>query len=101
MRNANMIHQILSFTHKTTNEIVPLQLRHLIADLCKITKETFPSNIQTKMDLPPKLWPVSGDPTQLYQILLNLCVNARDALPCGDTISIAAENVTIDETYAR
>jgi len=66
-----------------------------------IAQETFPKSIEFYTDIAPDLWPVSGDATQLHQVFMNLCVNARDAMPDGGTLSICAENIFIDENYAR
>ncbi|MEI9897598.1 MAG: ATP-binding protein [Chthoniobacter sp.] len=66
----------------------------------KIANETFLKNIEIKVILPDDLWPVVGDPTQLHQVLLNLCVNARDAMPHGGRLTLSAENVMIDAHYA-
>ncbi len=77
-----------------------VQLRSLINDLESIISETFPRGIQIMANAPNNLWPVLGDPTQLSQILLNLAVNARDAMPAGGTLTINAANVTLDAHYA-
>jgi CheY-like chemotaxis protein len=67
----------------------------------KITQETFPPAITIEVKLPPDLWPVLGDSTQVQQVLMNLCVNARDAMPEGGRLTIEAENLSIDEGLAR
>ena len=78
-----------------------LQVRHLIAEIRQIANQTFPKSIEIYTDLAPNLWAVSGDATQLHQVLMNLVVNARDAMPDGGTLSVSAENLFIDENYAR
>jgi CheY-like chemotaxis protein len=67
----------------------------------KIARETFPKNIQIQAVIPSELVLVLGDTTQLHQVVMNLCVNARDAMPQGGTLRLQAENVTFDETYAQ
>src|SRR5208282_2805307 len=57
-------------------------------------------SINIKSQIPNDLLPVKGDPSQLHQVLLNLCVNARDAMPDGGTLTISAENVSLDAQYA-
>jgi CheY-like chemotaxis protein len=68
--------------------------------MAKIAQGTFPKTIVVRTDYPQSLWPIEGDPTQLHQILLNLSVNARDAMPAGGTLTISAENFPVDEHYA-
>ena len=73
-----------------------LQSRHLLKDVAKIIGETFPKSIQFKCDLPETLWPLVGDATQLHQVLVNLAVNARDAMPDGGTLTISAQNHIVE-----
>jgi PAS domain S-box-containing protein len=101
-RGAELIKQVLSFARGVEGERMTLQVGHLIAEIQKIAKETFPKSIEIYTDIPMmELWPVSGDATQVHQVLMNLCVNARDAMPDGGILSISAENLLIDENYAR
>lgn len=100
-RGADLVKQVLSFARGVEGKRITLQLRHIIVELGKILKETFPKSIEISTDVPQDLWTVSGDSTQLHQVLMNLCVNARDAMPNGGSLSIYAENLLIDENYAR
>ncbi|MEH2309266.1 hybrid sensor histidine kinase/response regulator [Nostoc sp.] len=100
-RGADLVKQVLSFARGVEGKRITLQLRHLIVEVAKILKETFPKSIQISTDVLQDLWMVSGDSTQLHQVLMNLCVNARDAMPNGGNLSIFAENLLIDENYAR
>ncbi|MEH1788686.1 response regulator [Nostoc sp.] len=100
-RGADLVKQVLSFARGVEGKRITLQLRHIIVELGKILKETFPKSIEISTDVPQNLWMVSGDSTQLHQVLMNLCVNARDAMTDGGTLSISAENLLIDENYAR
>jgi len=100
-RGANLVKQVLSFTRGLEGERTILQERHLISEIEKILKETFPKSIEIRTDVPKDLWAITGDPTQLHQVLMNLCVNARDAMPNGGRLNISAENIFIDENYAR
>lgn len=77
-----------------------VQVRHLVADIAKIAAETFPKNIEVRTAMARDLGKVSGDPTQIHQVLMNLCVNARDAMPDGGRLMISGENITVDEQYA-
>lgn len=100
-RGADMVRQVLSFARGVAGERVALQPKHLIKEIIKILKETLPKTIQISFEIPPDLWIISADATQMHQVLMNLCVNARDAMPEGGSISIKAENVLVDENYAR
>ena len=97
---AEMVKQILSFARGTGGARQTLQLRFLVADLEAFVRSTFPSSILITAQAAPDLRPVVGDPTQLHQVLLNLCVNARDAMPNGGTLRIEAANMEEDQRVA-
>src|SRR5262249_45455632 len=101
VRGSEMIKQVLSFARGVEGEHIPLQPTHLIKEIVKILADTMPKSIEITFSIEPELWCVSGDATQLHQVLMNLCVNARDAMPQGGKLRIEAENVEIDEHYAR
>ncbi|MFN0122149.1 MAG: MASE3 domain-containing protein [Blastocatellia bacterium] len=100
-RGAAMIRQILSFARGAGAERVMVQPQHLAREITRLLQQTFPKNIAIQCHTPADLWPVSGDPTQLHQVLMNLCVNARDAMPGGGALTISLENQTLDEFSAR
>ncbi len=99
-RGAAMVNQVLSFARGVEGQRVELQLKHIIRDIEKIANDTFLKHIQVQTSIPYDLWTVLGDRTQIHQILLNLCVNARDAMPNGGTLIVSAENLTVDAHYA-
>jgi two-component system cell cycle sensor histidine kinase/response regulator CckA len=100
-RGADIVKQVLTFARGTEGERTLLQPKHFLRELEKITRETFPRLIDMKFDIPNNLWTITGDATQLHQIVLNLLVNARDAMPEGGSLSLQAENVELDEKSAR
>jgi PAS domain S-box-containing protein len=100
-RGADMVRQVLSFARGVEGQRVTLQPKHLVKEVVKILKDTLPKSIEIKYDVAPDLWPVSADATQVHQVLMNLCVNARDAMPHGGELTLRAENITLDENYAR
>ncbi len=100
-RGAALIKQVLSFARGVEGKHTILQMGHLIAELKQIADQTFPKSITVYTDVPADLWTVCGDPTQLHQVLMNLVVNARDAMPKGGALKITAENLFIDTHYAR
>ena len=99
-RGAELINHLLVFGRGTEGQRKPLQLKSLIRDMANIVEETFPKNIQFHGDSSPDLWWVNADSTQMHQVLMNLCVNARDAMPSGGTLSISLENGVVDEASA-
>jgi PAS domain S-box-containing protein len=94
-RGADMVRQVLLFARGRGGEFERLELGPIVKELEKMVRETFPKNIAVESFLPRDLWPVRGNPTQLHQVLLNLCVNARDAMPNGGRLSFAADNVEL------
>ena len=100
-RGANLVKQVLSFTRGVEGNRTLFQVKHLVLEIKQIIKETFPKNIELNVKVPQNLWTISGDATQLHQVLMNLCVNARDAMPNGGTLSILTENMVVDESYAK
>ncbi|PAW84957.1 MAG: hypothetical protein B9S33_10735 [Pedosphaera sp. Tous-C6FEB] len=99
-RGSDIVRQLLAFGRGIEGERVVVQPRHMIREMSKMARETFPKNISITSEVPDTLWPIRGDPTHLHQILLNLCINARDAMPGGGNLRITAENQLIDEHYA-
>ena len=100
-RGADMVRQVLSFARGVEGERVALQPKHLVKDVVKILKDTLPKSVSLSYEVPNDLWMVSADATQVHQVLTNLCVNARDAMPQGGELTLRAENVTLDDSYAR
>jgi PAS domain S-box-containing protein len=100
-RGADMIRQVLSFARGVEGERVALQPKHLVKDVIKILKDTLPKSVSINYEVPNDLWMISADATQVHQVLMNLCVNARDAMSHGGELTLKAENVTLDDAYAR
>jgi PAS domain S-box-containing protein len=100
-RGAGLVKQILSFARGVEGKRVSLQMNHLLLEIQKIIQQTLPKSINIYVDIAPDLWMISGDATQMHQVFMNLCVNARDAMPQGGTLQILAENLLINEQYAR
>lgn len=99
-RGAALVRQILGFAHGADGELRVVQPKHLLRDVATFIRETFPKSIQLEEDVPVQLWPVKANPTQLHQVLLNLCLNARDAMPDGGTLTLRGENCVLDEIAA-
>jgi two-component system cell cycle sensor histidine kinase/response regulator CckA len=93
-RGAEMVSQVLSFARGQEGKRVEIRPGDLIADVVRIARDTLPKNIEIVTEIDPALPPIFGDPTQCHQVLLNLCVNARDAMPNGGTLKLSAEATT-------
>ncbi|MDJ0620832.1 MAG: response regulator [Calothrix sp. MO_192.B10] len=100
-RGANLVKQVLAFTSGVECDRTLLQIKDLITEIHQVVCETFPKSIQINSQIPENLWMVLGDSLQLHQVLMNLCVNARDAMPNGGSLTISAANFLIDENYAK
>ena len=98
-RGADLVRQVLTFARGIGGQRVAVNLVHLLRDIQNIVRDTFPKSIELNVVRPESPWRVTGDPTQLHQVLLNLCVNARDAMPNGGRLTIALENTVVDEDY--
>jgi len=100
-RGADLIKQVLSFARGLEGKRTTLQMKHLILEITKLIEETFPKNIRVKTEIAPELWPLRGDATQLHQVLVNLCVNARDAMPQGGQLRLKAINLVADQDFVH
>ncbi len=99
-RGADIVRQVLTFARGVEGKRLLIQPSHLLREMEKIAVETFPKAVIVRNRTPRDLWPVNGDATQLHQVLMNLCVNARDAMPEGGVLTLEAENFSLDESYA-
>lgn len=100
-RGADLIKQVLTFARGMEGKRITVQLKYLVKDIVKVIAETLPKTIAVEYKISPDTRSISADSTQIQQVLMNLCVNARDAMPDGGTLSVAVGNATIDETAAR
>jgi len=100
-RGAEMVKQILSFARGVGGERGLLQVGHLVKEMDKLAKDTFPKSIRIQTKVEKQLRPIMGNATQLHQVLLNLCVNARDAMPEGGILSIEADNTVLEGKTTR
>ncbi len=100
-RGADLVKQVLIFGRGLKGERIPVRLPQLVREIERIINETFPKSVEFEIHPRAGLWPVTGDATQLHQVLLNLCVNARDAMPQGGKLTIALENMMMDDNRVR
>jgi PAS domain S-box-containing protein len=98
-RAADLVRQLLAFSRKQDVQPQLLELNRVVTDLDKMLGRIIGEHIQIRTNLPPDLWLVNVDPTQLEQIIINLAVNARDAMPAGGHLTIETSNVVLDQDY--
>ncbi|CAA9577447.1 Circadian input kinase A [uncultured Synechococcales cyanobacterium] len=100
-RGADLLKQVLTFARGSEGKRTIVQADKLILEVEQIAKETFSKSIEVSTHISPALWPITANATQLHQVLMNLCLNARDAMPNGGTLTITAENLFIDAHYVQ
>ena len=98
-RGAQIVKQVLTFGRGLEGVKRPLQLGKVLQEIVGIMHGTFPKDIAVHSKVEPGLWPVVGDATQMHQVLLNLCINARDAMPDGGVLSVNVRNLMVDSSY--
>jgi PAS domain S-box-containing protein len=101
-RGSSLVKQILTFAKGIDGKPMLLQVRHILAEIISVARQTFPKSIDVVLDLDSEdLWMVYVDATQIHQVLMNLFVNARDAMPSGGSITATARNVALGDSYIR
>jgi two-component system, cell cycle sensor histidine kinase and response regulator CckA len=98
-RGADLVKQLLAFGRGAGGQRELVRISRVVGDMEKLIRGTFPKDINFCLHSTEEAWPVMGDATQLHQVLLNLCVNARDAMPGGGTLTLEVKNVRLDENY--
>ncbi|MEY4488449.1 MAG: hypothetical protein RIQ79_957 [Verrucomicrobiota bacterium] len=91
-RSASLVRQVLALARDVETHRVPIDIAAFIQEIARFTSQTFPTHVHVKVELPAGLWVIHGDPAQLNQVLLNLALNARDAMPDGGRLTLAARN---------
>lgn len=99
-RATQVVRQMLTFVRGGESHRADVQLRHLVREAADMARVAFPKSIEIRQDIPAVLWTVQADATQLSQVLMNLAVNARDAMPDGGELGFSAENLTITDSGA-
>jgi signal transduction histidine kinase/ActR/RegA family two-component response regulator len=95
LRGAQLNEQMLAFSRKQHLAPRPVDLNTLVRDMSDLMQRTLGGTVRVATALAPELWPALVDPTQIEMVILNLAINARDALPAGGTVRIATRNVTM------
>lgn len=99
-RATALVRQILEYAHGAGGQLQLVLMKQLLEEIAMFATDTFPRNIQVDVQISPGLWFIYANLSQIHQVLLNLSVNARDAMPRGGTLSLRAENCLLDTTTA-
>jgi len=100
-RGAELVKQVLTFARGVEGQRVPVRLEPLINEVLKSASQSFPPSIAFERAIAEDLWPAIGDASQLSQVMMNLSLNAKDAMPRGGKLSITAENVVVDDQFVK
>jgi len=100
-RGSDLVKQVLAFARGVEGQRAPVNLYYLANEIQKIVRDTFPKTVAFHLGAGHDTWPVLGDSIQLQQVLLNLCVNARDAMPDGGTLKVTMENVQLEHVHSE
>jgi len=100
-RAANLTRQLLLFSRRQPMEFTPINLNTTVANLLKMLNRLIGEDITIKTELEPELWTVQADAGNIEQAIMNLTVNARDAMPEGGTLTIKTQNIYIDKDYCK
>lgn len=100
-RGADMVRQLLTFARGIDGRREPVDVQRLVAEVVRILDETLLKSVAVSTSIPDRLPWILGDTTQLHQVLLNLCINARDAMPQGGLIRLSVEATRVDQTFAQ
>lgn len=99
-RGVGLVRQILGFVRGVSGDPQLVHVKYLLQDIIDMITKTFPKSIHVSVSAPNDLWQVMANPTQLHQVVLNRCLNARDAMPQGGSLLLAAENRVLDAAAA-
>ncbi|MGH7971133.1 MAG: ATP-binding protein, partial [Limisphaerales bacterium] len=101
LHSADLTRRLLAFARKQALEPRPFSINELLTDVSAIVLRTLPETIRVRVVLADELWLAYADPSQVQDAIINLAVNARDAMPDGGTLTIQTENSYLDEIYAQ
>lgn len=99
-RGAEMVRQVLTFARGAEGQRICVRMEEVARDVIRLMEDTLGKDIRIRLNFPDILPPIEGDPTQIHQVLVNLCVNARDAMPQGGNLTIQLDALNIDSHYA-
>lgn len=96
-RASDILKNLLGYARAMPGHKFVINPKHIIREVLAMIEASFPKSITIKSNIPKNLWNIYADPTQLHEVILNMAINARDAMPEGGTLEIMAKNITLDE----
>ena len=100
-RGADIVKQLLVFGRGVSTERTTLNAIYLVKEVAKMATQTFPKNVRISTTISEDLWPILANATQIQQVLMNLSLNARDAMPQGGELTLSVANQIVDEEFVR
>jgi PAS domain S-box-containing protein len=101
LHGAELTHRLLAFARQQELEPKAFSINDLLSDIISILKRTLGDSIAVQVAVSKDLWPAFADPSQVQDAIMNLAINARDAMPHGGTLTIETANIQLDEEYTR
>jgi PAS domain S-box-containing protein len=98
-RAKDLISQLLAFSRKQESKMANVNITTILKEIIRLLRSSLPSNIEIYTEYPPDTWNTRGDPSQIHQIIMNLCINAQHAMPNGGSLKIIIKNLTVDEQF--
>jgi len=95
-RGSELVRQLMTISRRRPAQREPVNLNDIVREAAGLIERTFPRDMTLVTDLAPDLRTIQGDPTRMHQVVMNLAVNARDAMDTGDTLTIATQNLTLE-----
>jgi len=101
LRGADLTRQLLTFSRSGRHAAMPVNMNRVVEETMKLVERSAKENVELRMELEPHLFVASADPAQMEQAILNICINALDAMPEGGVLTVRTENIIVDEQFAR
>ena len=100
-RAKDLIGQLLAFSRQQESKMTVINIATILKEIIRLLRSSLPSNIEIYTEYPPDTWNMKADPSQLHQVIMNLCINAQHAMPNGRSLRIVIQNVHIDEQFVE
>jgi signal transduction histidine kinase/CheY-like chemotaxis protein len=100
-RAKDLISQLLNFSRPQESKMAVINLTTILKEIVRLLRGSLPPNIEMHTEYPPDTWNMKADPSQIHQVIMNLCINAQHAMPNGGNLKIVVQNVQVDEQFVK